>query len=256
VITLLSQVLASAVFRMEDGSGAKDDDQHGPTVPLEKLRPPLVEVELSAALREQLQNLGIFARPLSGDERLARERELPFYDQVPRKAGARDRDFQVVDARISKESAIAAVAEWERQFLNPETRMSRVPDITAALAATFEEYRDTAENVEPAGYRAWLEARTGNAAARTALAFIREVGQLFRRIDLMGLTSMELEVSKAQILFRVLQDAPSMRAGFLRRVIDTVPATAGAPEAGNTPRSTARRGSAASPPDARTELKS
>jgi hypothetical protein len=104
--TVLPPAFASAVIRLGNDVTGDKDDSDGPAVPLEKLSPPLVDVELSAALREQLQNLGIFARRLTPEERVARERNLPFYDQVPRKSDVRDRDYEVVDARVSKESAV------------------------------------------------------------------------------------------------------------------------------------------------------
>jgi hypothetical protein len=166
-------------------------------------------------------------------------RNLPFYDQVPRKSDARDQDYQVVDARISKESAIAAVAEWERQFLRSDTRDSRVPAIAAALGTSFEGYRSNVPAVDPAAFRLWLETRTGDEAAAVALDFVREVGRLFRQIELLGLTSTELEVSKAQILFRVLEEAPGMRAGFLRRVIDSAPASSTPDGSSSVPRAAA-----------------
>jgi hypothetical protein len=236
--TVLPPAFASAVIRLGNDVTGDKDDSDGPAVPLEKLSPPLVDVELSAALREQLQNLGIFARRLTPEERVARERNLPFYDQVPRKSDVRDRDYEVVDARVSKESAVAAVAEWQRQFLNPDTNQSRVPEISAALVRAFEAYREVTPAVDPAGFRTWLESRGNDAAMAPALGFVREVSRLFRRLELLGLTHAELEVSKAQILFRVLQDAPSMRAGFLRRVIEADLAGAGPTASPTTRRST------------------
>jgi hypothetical protein len=221
--------VASGVIRLGNDITGDEDDTDGPAVPLEKLSPPLVEVELSAALREQLQNLGVFARRLTPEERVARERFLPFYDQVPRKTDLRDRDYEVVDARVSKESAVQAVAEWQRQFLKPDSAQSRVPDIAAALIRAYEAYRDTNNTPDPIGFRNWLESRGGDSSITPALGFVQEVGQLFRRLEMMGLTRAELEVAKAQILFRVLQDAPSMRAGFLRRVIDAGTTNASTP---------------------------
>lgn len=179
------------------------------------------KADVASAAREQLQALGIYARPLHPEERLARERKEAVFVTVPESERPKDSDFEVADARIDP-AALQEVLRFAAESGLTEGGKNRLSAIAKSLAVTFNAFSAASSSAEPGGYRTWLEQHR-DADATAVLGFVQSLRSTVRQIELLGLTHQEIEVSKAQIFGSILQNQLNADPDFLRALVEDPP---------------------------------
>ena len=179
------------------------------------------EAAISASLREEMQVLGIFARAPNEAETRARFNHAAIYAQFVFNEGAASEEFKVVDIRLS-ETAVRSALKMYHQIFNTEaadgTKVSRVPELTQSLTEAYRHYLDSNAGAEPTGFRGYLESNSADAQNAAALHFVHGMSDLFGKIEKLGLTNREGEISKSQLL-RPLR-VPGLSTGALRQNIE------------------------------------
>ena len=72
----------------------------GSSIPRTDTETAAPEIDLSAAVREQLQALGIYARALRPDERESQRRRMGLFTTIPERERPRESDYEVAEARV------------------------------------------------------------------------------------------------------------------------------------------------------------
>jgi hypothetical protein len=198
-----------------------------PNVPRGDIAVAPPEADLAAAVREQLQALGIYARALTPAEREARDRWAAVFVTVPERARPTESDYQVADARV-EDRAVREVIRFASQVGLIGESQSTLDDIARALAASYDEYSRTASSGEKtpevlvADFRDWLLASHGPDAGKV-LDYVKALRTTLQKIELLGLTRQELEGSKAQIYGSVLRTRLNIDPEFLRALVEGMP---------------------------------
>jgi filamentous hemagglutinin family protein len=177
--------------------------------------------ELTVAAREQLQALGIYARALTRDELIRRERKEGVFVVVPEKESPQESDYQVVDARIDP-NALQAVLRLANEAGLTGVGDTRLDEVARAMADTFEAFANVSDSIEADDYRAWLYQR-GDRDARVVRGFVDTVRQTIVEIEHLGLTPQEVEVSKRQIYGNILHARLNADPDFLRQLVEGEP---------------------------------
>jgi len=201
-----------------------------PNVPREDNTVADPEPDLAAAVREQLQALGIYARALTPDEKLARERWAATFITVPERERPTESDYQVADARV-EDKAVRDVIRFALDNGLIGEGQAKLEEIRAALEKTYEAYRETTKDEDKSvvvlvtEYREWLQANRSPDAVKV-LQYVQSLRRTLRKIELLGLTEQELEGSKAQIYGSVLRARLNVEPEFLRTLVEGSPADA------------------------------
>jgi hypothetical protein len=198
-----------------------------PSVPREDTSVAPPEADLAAAVREQLQALGIYARALTPAEKLARERLEATFVTVPTRERPTESDYEVADARVEYR-AVLEVLRYADEIGLIGTGQSSLEEVARALEATYKAYQESATEektdvqVLATEYRAWLVANKGR-DSDIVLNYLKTLRSTLRKIELLGLTRQELEGSKAQIYGSVLRAKLNIEPEFLRQLVDDSP---------------------------------
>lgn len=192
-----------------------------PTAPRDDVASAPIEADLAMAIREQLQALGIYARPLTEAERRSRERRSGLFVTVPPQEHPREADYEVADARV-EDRAVRDVLRAASEAGLIGAGQERLAEVAQALAATFEVFAPDHPTAGGGEFRAWLEARDDTDAGRV-LEFARVLQAALQRIELLGLTAQELEGSRAQIYGSVLAARLNAEPEFLRALVESLP---------------------------------
>jgi len=195
-----------------------------PAVPREDIEAAAPEADLAAAVREQLQALGVYARPLDLAERLSRERRAGLFVTVPPRERPREADYEVAEARV-EDRAVREVIRLATQTGLIGEGQGRLDEVARALAASFEAFSTAVPSGDGREFRTWLEARSDPNAKRV-LDFAQSLLSTLKRIELLGLTRQELEGSKAQIYGSVLRARLNAEPEFLRALVEGLPPAA------------------------------
>ncbi|MFZ5495707.1 MAG: beta strand repeat-containing protein [Verrucomicrobiota bacterium] len=192
--------------------------------PVESASAP-AETDLAAAVREQLQALGIYARALTPEEKAARERLEAVFVTVPRRARPREADYEVADARV-EDRAVREVLRFAEEVGLFGEGQDALADVAQALDTTYFAYKDGAPGDKTleelvTEYRAWLESHPTPESTKV-LGYLRLLHNALRKIELLGLTPQELEVSKAQIYGSVLRAKLNVEPEFLKELVEEV----------------------------------
>ncbi|MDB6166514.1 MAG: Autotransporter-associated beta strand repeat-containing protein, partial [Lacunisphaera sp.] len=193
-----------------------------PVVPRGDAQATPPEVDLAAAVREQLQALGIYARGLSLAEKQSRERHRGLFVTVPERERARESDYEVAEARV-EERAVREVLRLATETGLIGDDQHKLDGVAKALAASFEAFSTASAKTEPGDFRAWLETSKNDDAVQV-LAYIKTLSDTLRRIELLGLTRAELASSKAQIYGSILRARLNVEPEFFRNLVEGVPA--------------------------------
>jgi hypothetical protein len=188
------------------------------------------ETDLAAAVREQLQALGIYARAPTPEEIEARERLKAVYVEVPKRRRPTESDYLVADARVEGR-AIGEVLRLAAESGLIGDGQGGLTEIAQAFEVTYKLFSDSTPTegkevmVLVAEYRAWLESNPSPESTRV-LAYVKSLRSTLRRIELLGLTTQELEGSKAQIYGSVLRAKLNIEPEFLQGLVDSEPVDA------------------------------
>jgi len=196
-----------------------------PNVPREDIAATPPEADLADAVREQLQALGIYARAPTPAEKLARDRLEALYVAVPERTRPVESDYEVVDARVEDRAVREVIRLAFETGLLGESQ-AKLEAVAHSLAESYKVYYEspTGGEKEPkvaaVEYHAWLKANHG-ADSTKVLDYVQALGATFERIKLLGLTTQELEGSKAQIYGSVLRARLNIEPEFLRALVET-----------------------------------
>ena len=198
-----------------------------PTVPRtdNTVTPP--DTNLAAAVREQLQALGIYARALTSEERKARDLWIAKFVSIPAKARPAESDYQVADARV-EDQAVREVIRLAYEIGLIGESQSSLDEVARAFAASYDDYLKTSAPGEKTAavlvtdFRDWLLA-SQNPDAVKVLSYLKSLRTTLHKIELLGLTRQELEGSKAQIYGSVLRARLNVEPEFLRALVEGMP---------------------------------
>ncbi|MBI2812982.1 MAG: hypothetical protein HYX71_01710 [Opitutae bacterium] len=199
-----------------------------PTVPRndQTISPP--DADLAAAVREQLQAIGIYARALTPEEKRARDQWAAVFVTVPARVRPPESDYQVADARV-EDRAVREVIRLASQIGLIGTDQSGLDEVARALAASYEAYAQASPtegksaDVIVTDFRGWLLANRTPDAVKV-LDYISALRAALRKIELLGLTQKELAGSKAQIYGSVLRTRLNVEPEFLQALVEGMPA--------------------------------
>ena len=185
---------------------------------------PQVEVAPQASItqtqREQMALLGIYARPMTSEEDRKRLFAHGVYRQLIADATASPDKFQVADARLSAAAVQAALDQYDSIFTTSSAgaTSSRGAELTQLLTEAYYRYAGAIPDAEPAGFRAYLLGNRAEADNARVLDLLGQLGVLFRRIERLGLTARELEISKTKVLQEL--QVPGIPPPALRAIVD------------------------------------
>jgi len=199
-----------------------------PVLPQQERTGIASETPLAAAVREQLQALGIYARALLPAEVEARGRRAGLFVVVPEKARPRESDYEVVDARVEAASVREVLRLAAVTGLIGDNGAA-LANVAEALATVYEVFSAESAVDDPLKFRDWVERRS-DAASRRVVDFVQALQTMFSRLERLGLTRQELNQSRAQIYGSILMPRLNADPDFLRGVIEagTVSARAAA----------------------------
>jgi hypothetical protein len=199
-----------------------------PSVPRSELVATPTETDLALAVREQLQALGIYARSLTLEEKLAREQKLAVFVSVPTRVRPADSDYLVAEGRV-EDRAVRDVIKNAADTGLIGAGQSKLEAVAGALASSYEAYQKAATpgektpEVMVAEYRDWLVANSNVTEAKLVLDYMKALRTTLKKIELLGLTTQEFEGSKAQIYGSVLRARLNIEPEFLRLLVEGLP---------------------------------
>ncbi|HWA26284.1 MAG TPA: hypothetical protein VG734_11525 [Lacunisphaera sp.] len=198
-----------------------------PTVPREELAATPTETDLAAAVREQLQALGIYARGLTEEEKAARRgRIVATFVTVPARVRPVESDYQVVEARVEDRAVREVIQNALDTGLIGEGQ-TKLEEVAKALGDTYKSFVEAnpvgekSADVLVGEYRDWLLHSQGS-EAQTVISYMKALRATLKKIELLGLTKQELEGSKAQIYGSVLRARLNVEPEFLRKLVEGV----------------------------------
>jgi hypothetical protein len=189
-----------------------------PNVPLETREATPIEVDLSPAVREQLQALGIYARGLRAAEIRSRELRRGLFVSVPERERPREPDYEVAEARVENR-AVREVLRLAEEAGLIGTEQQKLDDVAKALADSYAAFEVLSLGTEAKDFRAWLE-KSENQDAKVVLSYLQNLHQTLERIKLLGLTPHELASSKSQIYGSILRARLNAEPEFLRALVE------------------------------------
>ena len=183
---------------------------------------------IAGALKDALQDLGIFARDMRNDELIEFLVGTALYDDVPYKLNPTPQDTVVAANRLPYAPVLPTVDAYERLFFKPELDANGKPILDAnghlprdkngkpkgtlqstiilnTFGQTWGAYKIAMKDkATPDGFRAWLEANAGNNVKNAAaLGYLDQLRDLLNQIHGLGLTDTEYNVSKTVLLAKV-----------------------------------------------------
>lgn len=181
-------------------------------------------VTVGRALREPLQEMGVYVRDLRFEETVeflvgwATYRDIPEDRMKPK--------YEVALNRLQAETVQAAVDAYRELMYAPVMGADgqpvldeqgqpqiakRVEDIKYAIGEAWNAYTGTVDEPTGQGFRAYLETRTdsGSAEEKDALLFLDAARDVCDRLDAMGLSPFETSIPKNRLIGEMLPAAMS-----------------------------------------------
>lgn len=185
------------------------------------------DTTVGQAQRDELTQLGVFARGLGLDELLTFLVGRSIYDDYPDRPNPSEQagDYKVAVNRLDAKRVAELLRAYDRVFNrdavdaegNPvfsesgaRLRQPRTEEISESLQRAYQDYRGTGPNrreFDPVAFYAFLEESPEHAEA---LAHINGIREVFRQLSLIGLTPQEFNIAKQTLL-------KDVRPGILRR---------------------------------------
>lgn len=195
-------------------------------IPRESRENDVSQIEtINAASFSELEQLGVFPRDLSDEERVAGLIGWSTYDDYPETGAPTEADFRTAVNRLPGPEATGVLARHQKIFyksnVDPQTGEARAESLAPEIKKTFEEsikrFRAQAgtaaatERVDPVALREYIERAPEESAS---LAHARQLQGLLRDIELLGLTSRELRKCKSAVLRLVRPNGLGTREQF------------------------------------------
>ncbi|MGN6366906.1 MAG: hypothetical protein ACTHN5_01455 [Phycisphaerae bacterium] len=174
---------------------------------------------VAGTMLEDLQHLGVNARPANKDELLAYLLGNAIYNDIPMTLTPAYKDMRVAANRLPNEPILPTVSVYRKLFFEPvvdangqvvkdkdgNPQMRRRSDkIQGAFELAWDAYMADQPKGTPEGLRAYLESKKSDAQMATALDYLNQMRELLVQIRSLGLTDTEFNLSKG-VLFREVQ---------------------------------------------------
>ncbi len=181
------------------------------------------EETISSASFNDLEQLGVFPRDLTDDERVAGLIGWSTYDDYPETGGSAESDFRTAVTRLPGAQATSILAKHQallyRTVKDPQTGEDRPQSLAPEIKKTFEEsikhFRaqsgSASDRVDPVALREYIERVPEEIQS---LTYARNLQSLLKDIELLGLTKRELRKSKSAILRLVRPNGLGTREQF------------------------------------------
>jgi hypothetical protein len=160
------------------------------------------EASISAAKIRELQFLGIYARLATSDELQSIAERRGYLAQLIEKLEAEAQEYQVVVNRVTKKQVDDLLASFDELFYRIEggEKVDRHAELQQSFSEAYNAYLATGAQ-SPARFKAYLEAQSSESpAAKQVLEDMNKARALFGRLDRMGLTPREAQLSKESII--------------------------------------------------------
>ena len=170
--------------------------------------PSLIEFEIpeetvSQAMRENLVKIGIYARENTEPEKRGSFNGMAQYFEMVTSENPQPSDYKVAEGRIESKQAVLVYEMssdifWDK---NGEKAVSKIPEIVADISKAYGAFKAKfdANNQTPAMFAQYIDT-SDEEIAQKAAKHINAFRKLFGEIKRLGLTPVELDVSKSVIL--------------------------------------------------------
>lgn len=167
---------------------------------------------VSQAQFKDLVQLGVFPRDLNDEERIASLIGWATYDDYPRTDAPTEADFTTVVNRLPSERAKEVIAAFQSTFFTTSTdpttgatqSESRAPIIRKAFEAAVANYAEArpgaTERIDPYALREFIERSETDTEA---LGYARELQNLLKKLELLGLTRREFTSARNVLLRQI-----------------------------------------------------
>jgi hypothetical protein len=173
---------------------------------------PTEETNLSETSLKRLQELGVYGRLLEDQEKVEKAMGLVLYlDVLPQREhryDPRQDDWKVVVGKLPRENTQPLLdlddqlygkdAQSKTAEHRQEVQMAVRTELLEAVAAFREQKPDVIE-IDPAEFIAFI--RAGNYP--NAVKYLEVIGEMFDKVDSLGLTRKQLEICRAELLDKV-----------------------------------------------------
>ena len=174
---------------------------------------------VAGTMLDDLQHLGVNARPANNDELLAYLLGNAIYNDIPMTLTPAYKDMRVAANRLPNSPILPTVSVYRKLFFEPvldangaavvdkagAPQMRRRGDkIQQAFEVAWDEYTTDDPKGTPEGFRAFLETKKSDPKLATALDYLNQMRTLLGQIRSLGLTDTEFNLSKG-VLFREVQ---------------------------------------------------
>jgi len=158
-------------------------------------------VTVSAALRKDLELMGMGIKDLNIDDLIEFLVGRAFYRDIPLTASPEADDYKVTVNRLSTPSVQAAVQAYRRLVFLPGD-INRTDAIRDSLANAWDAYIQQTENPDGPGFRDYLEAKAaaGGVAEAEALQFLNDTRVVFEKLNELGLSPAEVKIPKDKLI--------------------------------------------------------
>ena len=192
---LVPPIQETALDLIADGGSRELSSALASAIPhLETVEVVPEQVELSAALRELLEQLGIFAR-----EPGAGERGAGTFDDLIAKPPSewRSEDHTVAATRLHSGLTRRSVGLYRSIFWREDQYQAAAIKATLQKALAHCKAKHKGEKFDPEKFRRCLEAE---AACKDALAVVGQLRELFQTVGMLGLNRVEQQISERIIV--------------------------------------------------------
>ena len=158
-------------------------------------------VTVSAALRKDLELMGMGIKDLEIEDLVEFLVGRAFYRDVPLTARPEPKDYRVTVNRLSTPSVQAAVDAYKKLVFLPGD-INRTEAIRDSIALAWDAYTQQAQNPDGLGFREYLEtkAASGGTGEAEALQFLNDTRMVFEKLDELGLSPAESNIPKMKLL--------------------------------------------------------
>ncbi len=179
------------------------------------------EESVSAAMRENLVKIGIYARANTEIEKVDSFNGMVQYFEIVTSENPQPSDYKVAEGRIDSTRAEIVLNMSNEIFWQKdgENIKSNVADIRNDITKAYEKYVNNVgkSSATAEGFARFIE-EDEDKYAKKALQRIKSFRQLFKEIERLGLTPVELDISK-NVLLRPIR-VRGLNSATLKKVIE------------------------------------
>ena len=218
ITALQFQPAGVALYLPADGSAPAFALQSSIPRDVQTLQPERAAT-VAGTMLEDLQHLGVNARPATRDELLAYLLGNAIYNDIPMTLTPAYKDMRVAANRLPNSPILPTVSIYRALFFEPVVDANgaavmnadgtpqmkrRSEKIQASFEVAWDAYTTDDPKGAPEGLRAYLETKKSEPKMAQSLNYLNQLRELLEQIRSLGLTSAEFNLSKG-VIFRELQ---------------------------------------------------